>query len=88
MLTHKYLKIKPIIPKTKDYNGDELTTCNVSSVFFYKISRQMTSLHLVLSGREIQTQGQLVKKTAHRHCTSWPHIADCRPARCFCVMIF
>jgi hypothetical protein len=36
----------------------------------------MTSFHLVLSGRAIQTGGQLVKKTAHRHCSSWPHLAD------------
>jgi hypothetical protein len=29
---------------------------------FNKNSRQMTTLHLVLSGRAIQTRGQLVKK--------------------------
>jgi hypothetical protein len=40
----------------------------------------MTTLHLVLSGRAIQTQGHLVKKTALKHCISWPHLADLQDA--------
>jgi hypothetical protein len=43
-------------------------------LFFDKKSRQITTLHLVLSGRAKQTRGQPVK------CISWPHLADLQDA--------